>query len=228
MSPQRILVVGGGHVGLYAALRLSRKLGRNDAEVTIVDPQPHMTYQPFLPEAAAGKHLAAPLGGAAATRAEEVSRAVRRGHQHRPRDASTATVMPITGPARDVAVRPHRGRARAACRGPCRSPGLRENAVGFKTIGEAIYLRNKVLDQLDVAATTADPEVRRRALTFVFVGGGYAGIEALAEMEDMARDALRYYPELVRDRHALGADRGVEADPAGGRARPRRLHGRSS
>src|SRR6185436_11812234 len=75
-------------------------------------------------------------------------------------------------------------------------PGLRENAVGFKTIGEAIYLRNHVLERLDVAATTTDPDTRRGALTFVFVGGGYAGIEALAEMEDMARDALRYYPEL--------------------------------
>ena len=57
-------------------------------------------------------------------------------------------------------------------------PGLRENAVGFKTIGEAIYLRNKVLEQLDIAATTSDPATRTRALTFVFVGGGYAGIEA--------------------------------------------------
>jgi NADH dehydrogenase len=81
-------------------------------------------------------------------------------------------------------------------------PGLREQAVGFKTIGEAIYLRNKVLDQLDVATTTTDPDTRKRALTFVFVGGGYAGIEAFAEMEDMARDALRYYPELaVKDMH---------------------------
>ena len=51
-------------------------------------------------------------------------------------------------------------------------------------------------DRLDVAATTVDKGTRRRALTFVFVGGGYAGIEALAEMEDMARDALRYYDEL--------------------------------
>ena len=56
-----------------------------------------------------------------------------------------------------------------------------------------------MLDRLDVAAATTDAEVRRRALTFVFVGGGYAGIEALAEMEDMARDALRYYPELEPD-----------------------------
>jgi NADH dehydrogenase len=53
-----------------------------------------------------------------------------------------------------------------------------------------------VLERLDVAATTTDPETRTRALTFVFVGGGYAGIEALAEMEDMAHDALQVLPEL--------------------------------
>src|SRR4030095_9477986 len=79
---------------------------------------------------------------------------------------------------------------------PRRIPGLRENAVGFKTIGEAIWLRNHVLDRLDVGATTVDKDNPRRALTVVFVGGGYAGIEALAEMEDMTRDALRYYSEL--------------------------------
>src|SRR5262249_37217286 len=75
-------------------------------------------------------------------------------------------------------------------------PGLREQAVGFKNIGEAIYLRNKVLERLDVAATTTDPATRARALTFVFIGGGDAGIEGLARIEDMARDALTYYDEL--------------------------------
>ena len=65
MTAKRILVVGAGHVGLYAALRLTRKLKLREAEVTVVDPQPHMTYQPFLPEAAAGnispRHAVVPL-----------------------------------------------------------------------------------------------------------------------------------------------------------------------
>src|SRR4051812_27581522 len=58
-----ILIVGGGYVGMYTALRLQRTL--REAEITVVDPQPHMTYQPFLPEAAAGnvspRHVVAPL-----------------------------------------------------------------------------------------------------------------------------------------------------------------------
>src|SRR5215213_11571539 len=65
VSAKRILVVGAGHVGLYAALRLTKKIKPREAEVTVVDPQPHMTYQPFLPEAAAGnispRHAVVPL-----------------------------------------------------------------------------------------------------------------------------------------------------------------------
>ena len=90
-------------------------------------------------------------------------------------------------------------------------PGLAEQGIGFKTIGEAIYLRNHVLSRLDLAASTNDPERRRRALTFVFVGGGYAGVEAMAELEDMARYAMRYLPAIDADRHALGAGRGGRA-----------------
>ncbi|WP_181791718.1 NAD(P)/FAD-dependent oxidoreductase, partial [Streptomyces phytophilus] len=60
-------------------------------------------------------------------------------------------------------------------------------------IEEAIGLRNHVLEQLDIASSTRDAAVREAALTFVFVGGGYAGVEALAELEDMARYATRYY-----------------------------------
>jgi NADH:ubiquinone reductase (H+-translocating) len=76
-------------------------------------------------------------------------------------------------------------------------PGLAEHGIGFKNVGEAIYLRNHVLARLDAASSTDDPEVRRRALTFTFVGGGYAGVEAFAELEDMAHYAItHYYPRL--------------------------------
>ncbi|MEJ3741971.1 NAD(P)/FAD-dependent oxidoreductase [Actinomycetes bacterium KLBMP 9797] len=200
MNPQRILVVGAGHVGLYAALRLSAKLRRREAEVTVVDPQPHMTYQPFLPEAAAGnispRHSVVPLRREL-RRCHIVSGAVTKIEHAR----KTATVQPIIGPPREIEY-DHIVVAPGSVSRTLPIPGLREHGIGFKTIGEAIYLRNHVLDRLDVAAATADPETRRRALTFVFVGGGYAGIEALAEMEDMARDALKYYPELEqRDMH---------------------------
>jgi len=107
----------------------------------------------------------------------------------------SAVFEPIEGPARtleyDVLVLALGSVARTL---PI--PGLRECGIGFRTVAEAIYLRNHVLSKLDVAASSSDPELRGRALTFLFVGGGYAGIEAMAELEDMARDAMRFYDGL--------------------------------
>jgi NADH dehydrogenase len=153
-----------------------------------------MTYQPFLPEAAAGnlspRHTVVPLRRELRRCHVLAGEVVRIEHAHR-----RATVQPIVGPPVTLTY-DHVVVVPGSVSRTLPIPGLREHAVGFKTIGEAIWLRNHVLDLLDVAATTRDPATRRRALTFVFVGGGYAGIEALAEMEDMARDALRYYEEL--------------------------------
>jgi NADH dehydrogenase len=191
----RVLVVGGGYVGLYTALRLQRRLRRGEAEVTLVSPEPTMTYQPFLPEAAAGsiepRHVVVPL-----------RRVLRHCH------IVTGTVVSLDHPARLARVAPVHGEpydlpydvvvvAPGSVARTLPIPGLAERAVGFKTVSEAIYLRNHVLDCLDVAASTRSAERRARALTFVFVGAGYAGVEAFAELEDMAREAVRrYYPEL--------------------------------
>ena len=196
VKPQRIVVVGAGHVGLYAALRLSKKLNARRAEVIVIDPQPHMTYQPFLPEAAAGnispRHSVVPLRREL-KRCHIVSGEVTRIEHAR----KTVTVQPIEGPIKEIAY-DHIVVAPGSVSRTLPIPGLRENGIGFKTIGEAIYLRNHILDRLDIAAVTPDEEVRKASLTFVFVGGGYAGIEALAEMEDVVRDALKYYPELTQ------------------------------
>jgi NADH dehydrogenase len=190
-------VVGAGHVGLYAALRLSKKLNPRQAEVVVIDPQPHMTYQPFLPEAAAGnlspRHSVVPLRREL-KRCRVVSGEVTKIEHAR----KTVTIQPIEGPSTEMAY-DHIIVAPGSVSRTLPVPGLREHGIGFKTIGEAIYLRNHVLDRLDVAAVTPDPAVRAKALTFVFVGGGYAGIEALAEMEDMVRSALAYYSELKQE-----------------------------
>ncbi|MGY1639327.1 NAD(P)/FAD-dependent oxidoreductase [Geodermatophilus sp. SYSU D00742] len=190
-----VLVVGGGYVGLYTALRLQKKLSRGRAEIVVVDPQPHMTYQPFLPEAAAGsvepRHVVVPLRRTL-PRCRVITGAVT-GLSHAER---RARVAPLEGEpfelTYDVLVMAAGSVARTL---PI--PGLADHGIGFKNVGEAIYLRNHVLARLDAASSTDDPQVRRRALTFTFVGGGYAGVEAFAELEDMARYAVEhYYPRL--------------------------------
>jgi NADH dehydrogenase len=78
-------------------------------------------------------------------------------------------------------------------------PGLAEHALQFKNLADAIVLRDHVLRELEGAAAEVDPALAARHLTYVFVGAGYAGVEALAELSDLVRDALRHYPREVRD-----------------------------
>jgi NADH dehydrogenase len=197
-STPRILVVGGGYVGMYTALQLQRKLRlkRGEAEIVVVEPQPYMTYQPFLPEAAAGsispRHVVVPL-----RRVLDQCRIIVgevRSVDHDKRVASVVT--PATEEEGGGATEIRYDQLVVAPGSISRIlpvPGLAEYGIGFKTIEEAIGLRNHVLEQLDIASSTRDADVREAALTFVFVGGGYAGVEALGELENMARYALRYY-----------------------------------
>ncbi len=73
-------------------------------------------------------------------------------------------------------------------------PGLDEHAIGFKSLADAIWLRNHVVETLEMANAAEDPARREQLLTYVFVGGGYAGLEALAELQDFAADAMDRYP----------------------------------
>ncbi len=188
----RVVILGAGFAGSYVARLLGR--GGWDGDVTLVDPHNFMLYTPLLPEAASGtvepRHVVVPVrvmcprARLVMGRAETVDLAER-----------SVTVQLPEGGQRpigfDILVV-----ALGAVSRTAPIPGLLEHAVGFKSVAEAIYLRNHVLTQLELAAGTSDEAERRRRLTFVFVGGGYAGVEAMAELEDLCRDASRHYPEL--------------------------------
>jgi NADH:ubiquinone reductase (H+-translocating) len=192
---KRILLVGGGYVGLYAAMRLMRKVNRREWVVTVIDPRSYMTYQPFLPEAAAGsvspRHTVVPLRPVL-KHAEVISGRVTMIDN----DRQTVRVEPIEGEPYDLAY-DHIVVSAGAVPRVLPIPGLAEFGMGFKQIEEAIALRNYVIERLELAESSEDAAARARALTFVFVGGGYAGIEAIAELEDMARYACRYYEHVT-------------------------------
>ncbi|GAA1861135.1 NAD(P)/FAD-dependent oxidoreductase [Myceligenerans crystallogenes] len=187
----RIVVLGGGSVGLYVARRLRRKLKKREAAIVVVDPRPYMTYAPFLPEASAGsiddRDVVAP------------HRRALKGV-----DVLQGKVTKIEHGRRSVEITPEEGDpyevsydqlvvGLGSVSRTLPIPGLAENGIGFKNVEEAIAVRNHVIGKLDLASSTWDPELRKRMLTFTFVGGGFAGIEALAELEDMARYATRQY-----------------------------------
>jgi NADH dehydrogenase len=177
------LILGGGFAGAYVA----RLLGK--AGATLVSTENFMLYTPLLPEAASGtlepRHVVVPLRVMCphaelllgrVTSVDEAARAVH-----------VATETGETSIEYDRLVL-----ALGAVTRMLPVPGLAEHALRFKTLEDAIRLRNHVLRRLELAAA-GDAE---RQLAFVFVGAGYAGVEALAELRDLVRDALRYYPTL--------------------------------
>lgn len=196
----RILIVGGGYVGLYTALRLQRQLkpelGRGDVEIVVVSPDPYMTYQPFLPEAAAGsispRHVVVPLRRVLDKCKVVIGEATAINHAKR---VATLTTLATEeeGSAAEQLTYDELVLAPGSISRTLPVPGLADHGIGFKTVEEAIGLRNHVIEQMDIASSTRDPAIRDAALTFVFVGGGYAGVEALGELEDMARYTARYY-----------------------------------
>lgn len=188
---------------MYTALRLQQRLRQRlrsgEAEIVVVTPEPYMTYQPFLPEAAAGsispRHVVVPLRRVLRRCRIVIGEARRIDHTRR-----TATVTTLaTGEDGTGAVEIPYDELVLAPGSVSRTlpvPGLADVGIGFKTVEEAIGLRNHVIEQMDIASATRDPAIRDAALTFVFVGGGYAGVEALAELEDMARYTSRYYHNI--------------------------------
>ena len=190
------MILGGGFAGSYVA----RLLGKRGA--TIVSRENFMLYTPLLPEAASGtlepRHVVVPLrlmcrhaelllGRAVALDTEarlvEVEREVGPAQVH-----YDNLVLALGAVARTLPI-----------------PGLAEHGLGFKSLADAIYLRNHVLRQLELADASLSPEDAKRHLSFVFVGAGYAGVEALAELSDLLRDTVRYYPRLrgLRQRWVL-------------------------
>jgi NADH dehydrogenase len=181
------LIVGGGFAGAY----VGRLLGKRGA--TIVNPENFMLYTPMLPEAASGtlepRHVVVPLRMMCPHAELLLGRAVTLDVERRAVGVETEGGLVSVG-YRDLVV------ALGAVSRLVPVPGLKEHGMGFKSLPDAIFLRNHVLRRLEAADTAVGERERRRELTFVFVGAGYAGVEALAELSDLVRDAVRYYPRL--------------------------------
>jgi NADH:ubiquinone reductase (H+-translocating) len=160
--------------------------------ITLINNVNFMLYAPLLPGAAAGtldpRHIVVPLR-------EHLRRTSLRlgwvtgGDPAR----STLQVEMISG-AREELHYDHLVVALGSIARVVAIPGLVEHAIGFKTIADAIALRNRIVRHFEMAESLDDAEARLQYLSFVFVGGGYAGLEGIAELADFARDALRRYP----------------------------------
>jgi NADH dehydrogenase len=193
----KIVIVGGGYAGFYAAWQLEKLLRPDEAELVVVDPRPYMTYQPFLPEVAAGgveaRHAAVSL----------------RRHLHR------STIVPGTVTRIDHA----RRRAVVELGGGGTTtldydivvvtagavtrqlpvPGVAEQAIGLKHVEEAVAIRDRLLVSFDLASVLPPGPERQRLLSVVVVGGGFTGVEGFGELLSLATALLDAYPALTRD-----------------------------
>lgn len=187
-----VVIAGGGFGGLHAARTLERVLPPHSARITLVNDVNFMLYTPLLPGAAAGtlepRHVVVPLR-----------------EQLRRTDLRLGRVLSADPERRCLRVRSHEGHeedlrydalvvALGSVSRTLPVPGLAEHGRGFKTLPDAIALRNRVLACLEAAETLEDPAERASWLTFVFVGAGYAGLEGAAELQDFAVDVLDLYP----------------------------------
>jgi NADH:ubiquinone reductase (H+-translocating) len=192
--PKKVLILGGGYVGLYVALTLEKHT-EVPLEVTVVEPRAYMTYQPLLPEVAGG-HVD-PRNVTVDLRQALPYTNVLRGHVTG-LDSSARTVSVHSVDGTDLELQyDHVVLGMGAVTRTFPTPGLAECGVGFKTIEEAAYTRNKVLLNVARAAATNDPAERRKYLTGVFIGGGYTGVEALGELSDLSKKAIAAHPELA-------------------------------
>jgi NADH dehydrogenase len=191
---RRILIVGGGYAGFYTAWGLEKRLRPGEAEVTIVDPRGYMTYQPFLPEVAAGsveaRHVAVSLRAHLRRTTVVAGHVTSIDHAHR-----TATVRMPEGDVRELAYDTIVVTAGAVTR-TFPVPGVADAAIGLKHVEEAVAVRDRLLTAFERAATLPPGPQRQRLLTVTVVGGGFTGVEVFGELLALATSLLRSYPEL--------------------------------
>ncbi|WP_345751025.1 NAD(P)/FAD-dependent oxidoreductase [Microbacterium rhizophilus] len=191
----QILIVGGGYAGFYTAWKLEKHLRRGEAEVIMVDPLPYMTYLPFLPEVAAGsieaRHTV--VSHRRHLKRTKLITAKVTGIDHANR---TATITPEGGESYELAY-DHIVVTAGSVSRTFPIPGIAENAVGLKSVEEAVYVRDTLIHNFEKAsALPAGDPLRQRLLTTVVVGGGFAGIETFAELRSLASSLVGQYPEI--------------------------------
>ena len=192
---KRILILGGGFGGVYTAVYLEKLMTaaeREATEIVIVNRDNYIVFQPLLPEVISGSvelnHVISPI-----RRLAKTARLYTHEIESIDLEHQTVTLSPGIKPATIILPYDHLVIALGTQLDYSKIPGMREHATPFKYLGDALYLRNQLVRSLEAAETENDPELRRALLTFVVAGGGFSGVECIAEMNDFLREAVRSY-----------------------------------
>src|SRR5215813_7021953 len=198
-TKKRILILGGGFAGAYTALSLEKRLaGAPDVEVMLVAKENFVLFTPMLHEVAGGD-----------VEVTDIVQPLRKMLRHT--RVAIAEIESIDLGKKQVCI-VHSGLPHAydvpydqlvlalgAVTNFYRIPGLEEHALTMKTLGDAILVRNHIIDALGLADNQSDETERKTTLTVVVAGGGFAGVETAGAVNDLLREAMKFYPHLKED-----------------------------
>jgi NADH dehydrogenase len=202
-APTRIVIVGGGFAGVTTAQHLERRFGPDrSVAITLVSDANALLFTPMLAEVAGSSLEPTQISTPLRTSLRRTTVIRRR-------------VEAVDLPGRRLRLQPDADRAAApGDADPDTLPfdhlvlavgsvsnflgltGVQQNAFDFKSLADAIRIRNHVIDAVERADREPDPAARRALLTIVIVGGGFAGVELAGALNDFVRGALVYYPNI--------------------------------
>ena len=192
---KQILILGGGFAGVYTARTLEKLLRPEEAEITLVNRENYWVYQPMLPEVISGSigltDVVSPI-----RRLCPRTRLVMREVEAIDLDQRTVTVSPGFRPVQTILSFDYLVIALGSVTNFYGMPGMIENAMPFRTLADALAVRNHLIHALEEADCEDDAELRRKLLTFVIGGGGFSGVEVIAELNDFIHEVKRHYLRL--------------------------------
>ena len=195
MAKREILILGGGFAGVYTAMYLEKALRPEQAAISLVNRENYFVYQPLLPEVVSGSigitDIVSPI-----RRLCPRTKLIMREVEQIDLEKQTVTVSPGFRPRTMEIPFDHLVIGLGGMTNFYGMPGMVEHAIPFRTLSDAIALRNHVVHVLEEADVETDLELHRKLLTFVVAGGGFSGVEVIAELNDFVRAIARIYPRI--------------------------------
>jgi NADH dehydrogenase len=196
----RVLVLGGGFGGLYAALHLDKTIARDqEIEVTLVSRENFLLFTPMLPEVAAGDLELTDIVSPLRQMLKHTNVLIAEVESIDPAQRRVTLAYGWNRDQKKILSYDHLLIALGSETSFFNLPGVEESAATMKSLGDAVVLRNQALAMLELASLVEDPVIRRNMLTFVVAGGGFAGVETVGALNDFVREAARYYPNVTEE-----------------------------
>ena len=198
--PKQILILGGGFAGVYTARHLEKLLRPEEALITLINRENYWVYQPMLPEIISGSigltNVVSPI-----RRLCPRTNLIMREVEGIDLNKQIVTISPGFRPRQLQLPYDHLVITLGNVTNFHGMPGMIENAMPFRTLADAMALRNHVIHVLEEADVEDDSELRRQLLTFVVGGGGFSGVEVMAELNDFVQSVKRNYLRLRSEPH---------------------------